>query len=90
MFGVVPEKHYPSRAFIAECPLPTRFALNNREGAKWRRAFAHGAELDFRGAALIPRKSSCGVRSTLRHLAPYRHGSGSKRGVWGRRSEYGS
>ena len=37
--------------------------------AKWRRAFAHGAELDFRGAALIPRKSACEVRSTLRPLA---------------------
>ena len=44
-------------------------------GARGRRVFAHGAELDFRGAALIPRKSSCEVRSTLRHLALHFHNS---------------
>ena len=38
------------------------------EGGRGRRVFAYSPVLDFRDASLISRKSSCGVRSTLRPL----------------------
>ena len=50
---------------LSECPLPARFALG--QGGKEQTLAALSSI--FRGAALIPRKSSCEVHSTLCHLA---------------------